>query len=169
MSQALVNSLTEKEARLLAETEAGALTDLDEEELLDLQQRVRRARKKYLKIYRRRASAQVGASGGRGHASPKNQRHRDKAEVFELALARVSRRVADVSQQAADELRELRLTAARARPGGRGPGTAPTPGSDAGTADAGNPRAHRKTTGGLKRDASSRAQGAKRQATRDSR
>jgi hypothetical protein len=167
MSQALVNSLTEKEARLLAETEATAIGDLDEEELLDLHERIRRARTKYVKLYRRRASLQVRASGGRGHGAGKNRRNRDKAEVFEQALARVSRQVSVLAQSAADELRETRIAAARARPGGRGPEQDSAPMS---VVDAtGTRRRHRKTSGGMKRDASTRAQGAQRQAKRDHR
>ncbi len=166
MKRSLINSLSEREARVLAETEREALTTLGEDELLSLHERARRARNKYTKLYRRRASARVGPSGGRGHAHAKNQRNRDKAELFELALARVSRQVEVVAQQAADELRETRIAAARARPGGPehrgGPAVAEARGSD-------TRRKHRKTTGGLKRDASTRATGARRQATRDSR
>ena len=91
MNQGLLNSLTEAERLLVAETERDALKGLDEDELLDLHQRIRRARTKYVKNYRRAASAAVEARGGRGFSYPKNQRDRDKAELFELTLARVSR------------------------------------------------------------------------------
>jgi hypothetical protein len=167
MNKALLNSLTEKERGLFAETEPDALTGLDEDALLELHGRIRRARNKYTKLYRRQASAGVAAHGGRGFSYAKNQRDRDKAEVFELALAKVSKRVDVVARQAAADLRAERLAAARA---GRGTG----PGSRSGVADDAMPddqsrRRPVKTTGGLKKDASTRAQGARRQAKRDSR
>jgi hypothetical protein len=47
-------------------------------------------------------------------AYPKNQRDRDKADVFELALARASRQVEMMAKRAAAELRAQRLQADRA-------------------------------------------------------
>jgi hypothetical protein len=66
MNQGLLNSLTDAERMLVAETERDALKGLDEDELLDLHQRIRRARTKYVKNYRRAASAAVAGVGGRG-------------------------------------------------------------------------------------------------------
>ena len=86
--------LTEDEADLVRETEVARMAELDEDDLLALHSRVRRARTKYVKLYRRQASARVAAKGARGSARPANRRNADKAEVFELALARVSKRVA---------------------------------------------------------------------------
>ena len=126
MPQALLNSLTEKERELVAETEPDALAGLDEDALLELHGRIRRARTKYVKLYRRQASAGVAAHGGRGFSYAKNQRDRDKAEVFELVLARVSKRVEVVAKQTAAELRAERLAAARAGRG-TGPGSRPGP------------------------------------------
>jgi hypothetical protein len=167
MNQALLNSLTENERGLIAETEGEALTGLDEDSLLDLHGRIRRARTKYVKLYRRQASAGVAEHGGRGFSYAKNQRHRDKAELFELALARVSKRVEVMAKQAAAELRAERLAAARAGRGS-GPGSAPGPATD--PVSKGAPRRQpAKTTGGMKKDASTRAMGARRQAKRDSR
>ena len=167
MNQALLNSLTEKERALIAETEPDALTNLDEDALLELHGRIRRARNKYTKLYRRQASAGVAEHGGRGFSYAKNQRDRDKAEVFELALAKVSKRVDVVARQAAAELRAERLAAARA---GRstGPGSRSGPADDAMPAETSRRRAV-KTTGGIKKDASTRAMGSRRQAARDSR
>ena len=130
MTQALLNSLTEKERELIAETEPDALTGLDEDALLELHTRIRRARNKYTKLYRRQASAGVAEHGGRGFSYAKNQRNRDKAEVFELALARVSKRVEVVAKQAAAELRRERLAAARAGRGA-GPASRSRPATDA--------------------------------------
>src|SRR5690349_14095020 len=91
MNQGLINSLTEAERLLLAQTEPSSLSELDEDDLLDLHDRVRRARTKYSKLYRRSAGARVAEVGGRGKSYDQNQRARDKAEVFEFALSRVSR------------------------------------------------------------------------------
>ena len=167
VNKAILNSMTEAERRLVSETEREALVELDEDALLALHSRVRRARTKYVKNYRRAASARVVVSGSRGVAYPKNQRDRDKAEVFELALSRVSRQVEVMAKRAAAELRAERLQAARAARAtpGLAPASAPDPVED--KADV-RPRAT-KTTGGLKRDASTRAMGARRQAKRDSR
>ncbi|HUL98324.1 MAG TPA: hypothetical protein VLU24_02590, partial [Mycobacterium sp.] len=85
--------MTEAEQRLVAETARDAMTDLDEEELLELHSRIRRARSKYVSKYRRTASGAVVKRGGRGFSYPKNQRDRDKAEVFETALASASKQV----------------------------------------------------------------------------
>ncbi|WP_329000316.1 hypothetical protein OHA18_38520 [Kribbella sp. NBC_00709] len=165
MNQGLLNSLTDAERLLVAETERDALKGLDEDELLDLHQRIRRARTKYVKNYRRGASAAVADVGGRGMSYPRNQRDRDKAELFESVLAKVSREVASAANRASMQLRTERLEAARAAKA-----AAPaTGGSDQPkSAAVSRPRAT-KTTGGLKKDASTRAMGARRQAKRDSR
>jgi len=174
MKKAIYNTLTESEKLLVAETSRDALADVDEDQLLELLTRVRRARTKYVKLYRRRASAQVSESGGRGLAHPINQRNRDKAEVFERALARVSRRLQAAAKQAADELRTERLEAARSG-SGSGPDTSGAGPDQAGGADTGKGKVKgkaagfTKTTGGLKKDASTRAAGARRQAKRDAR
>ncbi len=164
MNKRVLNSLTELERNLVAETEKQAMAELDEDALLELHTRIRRARTKYVKLYRRQASAQVETQGGRGKAFPKNQRSRDKAEIFERALARVSRRVDVLAKRSAAELKAERLAAAQRT--GSGPG-----GDKTGTgADQKAVRRARatKTTGGKKRDASTRAKGARRQAKRDS-
>jgi hypothetical protein len=166
MNKAVLNSMTDAERRLVAETEPAAMAALGEDELLELHARVRRARSKYVTNYRRSAGARVGTRSSRGTANAENQRQRDKAEVFELSLARVSRRVGKVAAQAAAELKAERLAAAR--------GDAAPPAKNAGasaraTARPSTKRAATKTTGGVKKDASSRAQGARRQAKRDSR
>jgi hypothetical protein len=166
MNQALLNSLTEKERALIAETEPAALAVLDEDALLDLHGRIRRARTKYVKLYRRQASVNVAEQGGRGFSYAKNTRNRGKAELFELALARVSKRVEVVAKQAAAELRAERLAAARVSGGSRPRSdrrSVPDPVSN----DTQRRKAV-KTTGGIKKDASTRAMGARRQARRDS-
>jgi len=163
MDQALLNSMTATEQRLVAETSGEALAALDEEELLDLHARVRRARSKYVTMYRRNASGAVVKRGGRGFSYPKNQRDRDKAEVFETALAAVSKEVAAHARRGAAELKESRLAAAKRT--GSGPRKRTASASSAPAAS--RPRGAKKTTGGIKKDAASRAAGARRQAKRD--
>jgi hypothetical protein len=166
MNQAVVNSMTVTERRLVAETAREAMAGLDEDELLALHGRIRRARNKYVTTYRRNAGGAVAKRGGRGFSYPKNQRDRDKAEVFETALASVSRAVAAQASRAAAELKASRLAAARS--GGTGPTRAAAAPRTAAIPAAPRPAAA-KTTGGVKRDASSLAAGARRQAKRDSR
>jgi hypothetical protein len=167
MNQGLLNSLTDAERLLVAETERDAVKSLDEDELLDLHQRIRRVRTKYVKNYRRAASAAVAQVGGRGKSYPRNQRDRDKAELFESALAKVSREVAVAANRASMQLRSERIEAARSARSGVG---APaTRAADPPKAEAGTRTPAIKTTGGLKKDASSRAAGARRQAKRDAR
>jgi hypothetical protein len=165
VNKAVLSSMTDSERMLVAETERDAIADLSEDDLLELHTRVRRARSKYVKNYRKAASARVDQAGGRGKGFAQNDRDRDKAEVFELALARVSRSVAVRANQAAAELKADRLEAARQ--GSGGPDLSPTTGD--GAVPAGRARQTRKTTGGVKKDASSRSAGARRQAKRDAR
>ena len=126
---ALFNSLTATELALVRSTAPAALVDLDEDALLDLHGRVRRARNKYLGQYRRQASARVRGAGGRGQAYAENQRARDKVEVFETSLARVSSAVAKAARRSAAELKSERLAAARSAGGAaaRLPGSQPRP------------------------------------------
>ena len=166
MDRAVLTSMTVAEQRLVAETSRDAMAGLDEEELLALHSRVRRARAKYVSKYRRHASGAVVKRGGRGFSYPKNQRDRDKAEVLETALASVSKEVGVHAARAAAELKASRLAAARS--GGSGPKTAVT-GTASRKRATSRPRGAKKTTGGLKKDASSRAAGVRRQAKRDSR
>ena len=67
MTKAVLNSMTDAERRLVAETEPAAVASLDEDELLELHSRIRRARSKYVKNYRRAAGARSvpGRLGGR--------------------------------------------------------------------------------------------------------
>ena len=168
MNKALLGSLTEAEWLLVQESEPDALARLDEDALLALHARVQRARTKHVTMYRRGASAAVAERGGRGFSHAKNQRARDKAEVFETVLARVSRRVGVVARQASAELRAERIAAARAhQAAGPAAGSAPSGGADQPVAS--TRRSAAKTTGGLKRDASSKAQGSRRQAAKDAR
>jgi hypothetical protein len=163
---AIRNSLTEAESALVRETERERLAELDEDGLVELHDRFRRARTKYVGIYRRTGSATVPAKGGRATAKDRNARNAAKAEVFEDALARVSRALATAARASAAQLRAERVAAARADRSS-GPGTAaPEPAGS----PADRPRVHpRKAPARQKRDAATLATGARRQARRDSR
>jgi hypothetical protein len=166
MNRTITNSLTEAELALVRETDRDRLAGLDEDALADLHDRIRRARTKHVTIYRRTGAATVAAKGGRGVAKERNARNAAKAEVFEDALARVSRALAAAARASATALRAERVAAARSeRSAGprRGPGSGPdgTPAS--------RPRAvPRDAPARRKRDASTLATGARRQARRDS-
>lgn len=166
MNQTVLNSMSEAEQQLVAETSKQALIDLDEEELLALHARIRETRAKYVTIYRRNARGHVVKRGGRGFSYPKNQRDRAKAEVFETALAAVSKAVAKQASEAAAELKASRLEAAK--PTGSGPAMT-TAKADMAEPTKARRATAKKTTGGVKKDAASSAAGRKRQAKRDAR
>ena len=172
MNASLLAVLNDAERLLVAETDRAELAALDEDAAIELETRIRRARNKYVGQYRRAASAAVRERGGRGRARPENRRAAMKAEAFEEALARVSRRVATLARQSAAELRAERLAAARAAkragpaPGAKAPssGRTRTPPTGERTGE----RAPR-SPAAEKRRASTRAAGDRRQARRDSR
>jgi hypothetical protein len=164
---ALLNSLTEPELALVREAEPERLAGLDEDALVALHDRVRRARNKHVKVYRRGAATGVVEAGGRGKAWHRNTRSRAKAEVFEDVLARVSQQLAEAARASAAALQAERLAEARhARNTTPPPIPAPEPQT---------PRRPQKldrqpdSAGLPKRHASTRATGARRQARRDSR
>jgi hypothetical protein len=172
MDASLLAVLSESERLLIADTDRAALAALDEDGAIDLQNRIRRARDKYVSQYRRSASARVAEQGGRGKARPENARARAKAEAFERALGQVSQRVSALARQSAAVLRSERLAAARAArqrdwPGAgervprqrrQGPAVTPEP---AGERALRNAASEKERAGTL-------AQGARRQAARDS-
>jgi len=176
MNASLLAALNDAERLLVAQTERAQLAALDEDAAIELEGRIRRARNKYVGQYRRAASARVVEQGARGQAAPENRRAALKAEAFEEALARVSRRVAALARQSAAELRAERLAAARAARaagpahGPGAPGAEPAAGrtGPAVTAEPTGDRALR-SPASQKRRASTRAAGARQQARRDSR
>lgn len=113
MNQQLLSMLNDTEQALVREVEPKRLAKLDEDGLIDLHTRVRRARTKYTKLYRQRAASQVKAKGRRSGASAGNAKTRAKAEIFEEVLATVSRRLAAVARQSAAELKAERIAAAK--------------------------------------------------------
>lgn len=122
MEASLLAALNDSERQFVAATDPASLAELDEDEAIELEQRVRRARDKYVSQYRRSASTRVAEHGGRGRARAENARAVAKAEAFERALAQVSRRVAVLAAQSAAALRAERLAAARAAKDGDWPG-----------------------------------------------
>jgi hypothetical protein len=168
-NKGLLTSLSEQEWLLHSETERAALADLDEDQLVELHTRVRRARDKYVKQYRRGASALVPVAGARGKARPQNRRAADKAELFEEALSRVSTSLAAAARRSAAQLRDERLALARDT-GGPGPKRAVAePAGVAGPAKAKGKVASTKSPISRKNAAATQASGARRQAKRDSR
>ncbi|GED99708.1 hypothetical protein nbrc107696_01550 [Gordonia spumicola] len=162
------NILSESEYKLILATEDDRIADLSEDKLLKLHRRTRRARNKHVVQYRRTGAAKVSAKGGRGQAKKANVKRAERAEVFEEALSRVSARLAVVAHEAAEELKAERLAAARAgssgpsKDGKKGKGKVSSKGKDRvdGTRD---------KSGRKKYEASSIAQGQRRQAKRDKR
>jgi hypothetical protein len=173
MNASLLAVLNDAERLLVAETERAQLAVLDEDAAIELETRIRRARNKYVGQYRRAASAAVAEHGGRGKARPENKLARMKAEAFEEALSRVSRRVAALARQAASELRAERLAAARAAKQSRGPdrARATAAATRKGPTVTGEPKGDRalRSPASEKQRASTHAMGARRQAKRDSR
>ena len=180
MNATLLAALNDAERLLVARTERAELAALDEDAAIDLEARIRRARNKYVGQYRRAASARVVEQGARGRAAPENQRAALKAEAFEEALARVSRRVAALARQSAAELRAERLAAARAARQAHGPsaqGAVPVVGREGPAVGRKGPAVTGERTGdralhspaSKRQMASTRSVGARRQAKRDSR
>ena len=159
MKTAMRKTLTKSEESLVEETKAKNFEPLDEDALLELHRRVRRARNKYMKAYRRETA---GAKKGRWAV---------KVEAFEDALSVVSQRLGVTARQSAAQLRAERLAAARgsdtsgpAAPDGSGhqAGLVPEAPGRSGDRSLVSPASR-------KRNAATRASGARRQAKQDSR
>jgi hypothetical protein len=164
VAKASVTSLTEKERALVAESQVARLRELDEDELVELHTRVRRARNKFVQLHRREAAAQVPRAGARGIVNAGPRRSASKAEIFEDALARVSTSLAKAARHSAAVLRDERLAAARGSPAGeREPASAVREDRPA----APKPRSRPRQPIEPKLLASARSTGARRQAARD--
>ena len=109
----------------------------------------------------------VGAKGARGAARSANERNGAKAEIFEDALARVSRQLSVAARRSARDLKDERLARAR------GDAAPAKPAKKSAAKVKGVARVRvadtRKSPARKKRDASTLAKGARRQAKRDSR
>jgi hypothetical protein len=162
MAKASPHSLTAKERLLVADTEASSLRALDEDALINLHLRVRRARDKYVQLHRRGVGQQVEATRARGEASTPPRRSASKAEIFEAALGRVSAHLARAARANAAALRAERLAASR-RPSS--PSTPTT--SEVAPPRSPVPRARAKAPVERRAVASTRAAGRRREAARD--
>jgi hypothetical protein len=132
--------------------------------------RVRRARNKYTKLYRRQSADLVAAKSSRAGTSTSNQRTKRKAEIFEDALARTASALAAAARATSNALKQERLAAASdARGTPTGVGGRSTKVGITGDQPA---RERGGTKGGAAskaRRASNAAAGSRRQAKRDSR
>ncbi|MCZ4537549.1 hypothetical protein O4159_19240 [Gordonia terrae] len=169
-----LNSLSESEYVLVRETKKSQMAGLDEDGLIDLHSRIRRARNMHVTLYRRAGAEKVKTKGGRGSAKAANARNAAKAEVFEDALSRVSRRLARVSRDAALELKAERLVRARTDSPTSEKDTGKGRGKDKGkgkVASSGRIRTDdtRESPGRKKYEASTIAAGARRQTKKDRR
>lgn len=167
MNKGMLAALNESERLLVLETEKAALAQLDEDELLALHDRIRRARNKYTGQYRRGGASKVAAKGGRGKASQQNSAARAKAEAFEVALGNVSTALAAAARRSAADLKAERLAAARGE-GTPAVAKAPAAGRSAAKTPA-TKRTRNDASAVRKKNASTLATGARRQAKRDSR
>lgn len=164
----LSDALSDSDFQLVQSTSLGELRALDEDALLDLHTRVRRARNKHVGIYRRRGAARVQRKGARGAVREANQRNALRVEIFEDALSRVSRQLGVAARQASRELKEERLALAKTE----SPAKAAAPAKAARKTPAKKrvlSDKTRKNPGRIKREAGTKATGARRQAKRDAR
>jgi hypothetical protein len=163
----LLNSLSEDEYVLIRGTKKAQMADLDEEALIRLHTRVRRARNKFVKLYRQSGAAKVKAKGARGAGKSANTHNAGKAEVFESALSRVSRQLATAAKRNARTLKAERL--ARARKDAPSFSDNSTGAGKVRSAGKARTDATRESSGRKKFEASSIAAGARRQAAKDER
>ncbi|MGB3412987.1 MAG: hypothetical protein WBA45_17545 [Microthrixaceae bacterium] len=176
MVKATFDVLSELDKQLVLETESKKLKALDEDALIDLHTRVRRARNRHTKVYRRGAAAIVVEDGARGMASKKSRRAAARAEVMEDALSKVSRQLAQTAQEAAEALRTERLATAR---GSKSPGKSSgkssgksgkaKPGKSSGgkSSGGGSTKSSKVTPASKKARAGAKASGKRKQAKRD--
>jgi hypothetical protein len=113
MTPTLLSMLNDAEQQLVRDAEPDRLRGLDEDELIDLHTRVRRARTKYVRLHRRRGATQVKADASRTRARAATARTAAKAEVFEELLADVSRQLSRLAKESAAALKADRLEEAR--------------------------------------------------------
>lgn len=160
--------LTDDEYKLIRATEPARLQKADEEKLLNLHARIRRARNKYSKNYRRGAASRVAKDRSRAYASKGYHRTAQKAEIFETALSRVSDALAAESKRSAKAIKKERLDAAsktkKGTPPRKGKGS-----TKARSTGSGKGKAKAKTPASKKQRASTRASGKRSQARRDKR
>lgn len=124
MKPSEMSLFTAAEQTLLVATEPARLDDMNEDDLIALLGRVRRARNKYSDLHRRQGAGAVRAAGKRYAAAKSNERTLRKAEIFEDAVSRVARYVSRTARANANAVKEQRLADAGARRGGAPTSTA---------------------------------------------
>ena len=164
----LRSMLNDTEKGLLRAAEPKALKRLDEDGLAELHDRIRRARNKYSKLYRRRAGAQVKSDRSRKQASSAHAKAARKAEGFEDALARVSSALASAAAKSAADLKAERLAAAKRKSVPSAGSTSKTSGSKK-SGSKGRTAAKQKTPATKKKQASTKSSNKRNQAARDRR
>lgn len=174
MKKKILRTLSEEEYRLVRKTKRKNLAELDEDALIKLHTRTQRARNKHVKNYRQAGAAKVQSKGSRGAARPANSHNAARAEVFEKALARVSRQLGVVAARSAADLKDSRLAKAKGKSKGKGKNPELDPalvGGKGKVISAGRDRvdATRKSPGRKKQEASSKAAGKRRQVKKDRR
>ena len=179
MDDAIWSMLNDAEKQLLRQAAPDKLADLDEDALSELHSRIRRARNKYSKLYRRRASSEVSSSGSRSKGHSRHARTLVKAEAFEEALADVSAKLAKAARASADALRKERIAQARGESNAGGEATSKSTKTASGKKkSAGGPSAKKpksspksksKTPQSKRATGQARASKARKQAARDAR
>ena len=173
MNKSQAKYLTAAERSLVEQTVPRVLATFDEDELVALHDRVRRASTKYRTLYRRQSASTGRRQRSRGNAAVANEGTAIKSEIFEEALSRVSAALAKAARDSAKELKAQRLAAAR---GDRARATSPRrparPAAGSGRGKSSRARGSAgstRTPATTKRRASTQATGARRQAKRDAR
>lgn len=174
MTTKLLDTLNETDLQLIRQSGLNELRQLDEDGLLDLHARIRRARNKHVGVYRREAAARVPRKGARGLAREGNRRNAARAEIFEDALSRVSRQLGVAARESARALKAERLALAKSDNAPAAPAKAARTSAPKKAVKkvAKKPTSSDKTRenpGRIKREAGSKAAGARRQAKRDAR
>lgn len=168
MNKALLAYLNDAERRLIQLTEPKELAKLNEDQAIELQDKVRRARNKAASQYRRPGARKVEQAGARGQVRGGVNKNALRVEAFEEALSRVSRRVATLSKESADALKAERIAAAQAAKSGQ----KPVAGAARKAAKKPTPKKAKpstRTPSATKNRADIAARGTRRQAKRDAR
>ena len=110
MKPSEISLFTPAEQTLLVDTEPARLEALNEDDLVVLLSRVRRARNKYSDLHRRQGATAVRDAGKRYAATKSNERTLRKAEIFEDAVSRVARYLSRTARANANAVKAQRLT-----------------------------------------------------------
>ena len=172
MNKSQAKYLTAAERSLVEQTVPRVLATFDEDELVALHDRVRRASTKYRTLYRRQSASTVRRQRSRGKAAGSNEGTAIKSEIFEEALSRVSAALAKAARDSAKELKAQRLAARGDRAHATSSRRPARPAAGSGRGKSSRARGSAgstRTPATTKRRASTQATGARRQAKRDAR